>query len=267
MKARKRLLLLVSIAVMTTASGCGFVNKLKAKDNLNEGVRDFNKGRYEAARDRFQRALELNPENANARLFYARAVNALFDQSLTEELGVETLNAYQSIIDRNKDDVKAIDTALSFKARILEQMAGIDLSRSEEYKQKQREALLERANLSTADNKTKAAVYYTIGQGYWAECYHSVSKRYINKQKPMETLPISPADTAKMRPLILKAHEFLQKAIATQPDYANAWIYEKLVYMEELKIETNPAKKKEIEAKRDEAQETYKKYLGEQPAA
>ena len=257
--------MLALAAACTLAPGCGFVNQLRAKDNLNEGVRDFNKGRYESARERFHRALELNPDNANAQLFYARAVNALFDQNLTEDLGTETLRAYQVIIDRNPDNTKAVDTALSLRARVFEQMAGIDISRAEEYKQQQRDALLARANLPISDTKTKAAVYYTIGQGYWAECYHGQSKRYLKPGppgKPQEQMTIPPDVQAKMRALIMKAHEYLQKAIATQPDYANAWIYEKLVYMEELKIETNPARRKELEAKRDEAQEKYKQYLG-----
>jgi tetratricopeptide (TPR) repeat protein len=264
LNARRKLLLLASIAALAVTPGCSFINKLKAKDNLNEGVRDFNKGRYESARERFHRALELNPDNANAQLFYARAVNALFDQNLTEDLGTETLRAYQVIIDSNPDDTKAVDTALSFRARIFEQMAGIDNSRAEEYKQHQREALLARANLPIADSKAKAAVYYTIGQGYWAECYHGLSKRYLKMVpgKPQEQLPIPPDVQAKMRPLIKNAHLYLQKAIEEQADYANAWIYEKLVYMEELKIEANPAARKELEAKRDDAQEKYKKYLG-----
>lgn len=272
LNARRTLLLLTLIAAFVMTPGCSLYSKLKSKDNLNEGVRDYNKGRYESARERFHRALELTPDSPKAQMFYARAVNALFDQNLTEELGTETLRAYQTVIDSNPNDTSAVDTALSLRARVFEQMAGIDISRAEEYKQEQRNALLARANLPISDSKTKAAVYYTIGQGYWAECYHGQSKRFLKPGppgKPQEQVPIPPDVQAKMRPLIAKAHEYLQKAIATQPDYANAWIYEKLVYMEELKLETNPAKRKELETKRDEAQENYKKYLGAetQPAA
>ena len=35
-----------------------------------------------------------------------------------------------------------------------------------------------------------------------------------------------------MKPLAQKAHEYLQKAISVDPNYANAWFYEKLVYID-----------------------------------
>lgn len=255
-------------ALLAGASGCGFIDNLRAKDNLNEGVRDFKKGRYQAAQKRFERALELNPDNANAKLFYARAVNARFDQNLTEELGVKAIDAYDAIIKSKADDPEAVDQALAFKAKVFEQLANIEPSKAPEYRQKHRDALLLRAELPSASSKTKAAVYYTIGQGYWAECYHTVSKRYQRTVGGrIEQLSIPTDAVEKMKPLIMKAHEYLQKAIAVQPDYADAWIYEKLVYLEEIKIEPNPARKKELEGKANVAQENYKKFHEQQQTA
>jgi tetratricopeptide (TPR) repeat protein len=266
---RSKLILLLSfVAAAVLTPGCGFVHKLQAKDNLNEGVRDFNKARYRDAKARFERALDLDPDNANAQLFYARALNALFDQDLTEELGEKTLQAYQTIIDKNADDHKAVDRALAFRARVFEQLAGIDDSKAEMYKDKQRQTLLERANLPIADEKAKADVYYTIGQGYWADSYHIYSKRYTRVEAGKLVEIDIPADIkAKMKPLIDNAHTYLQKAIAHKPDYADAWIYEKLVYIEQLKLESDPARRRELETKRDEAQENYKKFLNTQPPA
>lgn len=255
------------VALLATTSGCGFINNLRAKDNLNEGVREFKKGRYEAAQERFERALDLSPDNANAKLFYARAVNARFDQNLTEDLGLKAINAYDAIIKSKADDPEAVDQALAFKGKVYEQLSNIEPSKAVEYRNKHRDALLRRAELSSSD-RTKAAVYYTIGQGYWAECYHTISKKY---QKTVagrvEQVPIPPEVAEKMRPMIMKAHEYLQKAIAVQPDYADAWIYEKLVYWEELKIESNPARRKELLSKHDTAQENYKKFHEQQQTA
>jgi hypothetical protein len=246
--------------MMLTASGCGFINSLRAKNSLNEGVREFNKGKYQAAQQKFEYALRLNPDNANAQLFFARAINARFDQNLTEELGIDTLKAYETIIQHSKDDPKAVDQALAFRAKVYEQLSNIEPSKADHYKEKQREALLERAERAD-DPRTKAAVYYTIGQGYWHECYHNTSKRYLRMSPgKQEQLPIPPEVQAKMRPLIAKGHEYLQKAIAVQPDYADAWIYEKLVYLEELKVEQNPARRKELETLANQAQDNYKKF-------
>lgn len=269
MSTRMRAVSLFGLAtLLVAASGCGFIHKLQAKDNLNEGVRDFKKGRYQAAQVRFERALDLDPDNANAKLFYARAVNARFDQNLTEDLGLKAVDAYDAIIKSKADDPEAVDQALAFKAKVFEQLSNIEPSKAPEYRQRHREALLLRAELPSAKDKTKAAVYYTIGQGYWAECYHTISKRYQRTNLGrVEQLSIPAEAAEKMKPLIMKAHEYLQKAIAVQPDYADAWIYEKLVYLEEIKIESNTARKKELEGKANVAQDNYKKFHEQQQAA
>jgi tetratricopeptide (TPR) repeat protein len=257
------IILLGVIFALVATPGCGFINKLRAKDKLNEGVRDFNKGQYEAAQAKFERALELSPTLTNAQLFYARAVNARFDQNLTEELGLKTIEAYENIIKYNRDNPKAIDQALAFEAKVYEQLANITAdnpAKAEEYKEKRRQALLMRTELPTADDNTKAAVYYTIGQGYWNEAYQ-ISRPYTKiVGAKIEYQPIPADKQERMRLLVMKAHEYLDKALALKPDYADAWVYKKLTYIEEQKIEPNPANKEKLQEKIKEADEKAKKY-------
>ena len=86
MSKNHRLTLMVGLLVLVIAAPGCVINRLRAKDNLNEGVREFNKGKYELAQEKFQRALELSPDLTNAQLFYARAVNARFAHSLSRLL-------------------------------------------------------------------------------------------------------------------------------------------------------------------------------------
>jgi hypothetical protein len=58
-----------------------------------------------------------------------------------------------------------------------------------------------------------------------------------------------------MKPLVQKAHEYLQKAISVDPNYANAWFYEKLVYIEEIKY--TPSQKDALTKKAFEMQDKY----------
>ena len=102
-------LILAVLASMTP--GCGVVNSLRAKNSLNDGVREFNKGKYQLAEEKFARSLELNPDLTNAQLFYARSLNAQFDQSLTDDLGKKTIDAYDDIIRKNQDKPDAVDQA------------------------------------------------------------------------------------------------------------------------------------------------------------
>ena len=57
-------------AALLFASGC---NKLKARDNLNEGVNAFKAGNYTGAADHFKTAIDLDPELPVARLYLATA--------------------------------------------------------------------------------------------------------------------------------------------------------------------------------------------------
>lgn len=257
MKKKRNLALLPGLLVMVMVMpGCGVINRLRAKDALNDGVREFNKGKFDIAQEKFSHALELSPELTNAQLFYARALNSQFDQNLTEDLGKKTIAAYDDIIARNQDNAEAIDQSLAFKANVYEKMASINPEKGEEYKQLQRETLIKRAELPSASTRSKADVYYTLGVGYWKESYD------MNAGYAMKKQPIPPEVLAKMKPIISKAHEMLQKAISIDPNYANAWFYEKLVYLEELKVD--PSRQKELVAKVNDMQEKYNQIQKEQ---
>ena len=244
------------VLVMAALPGCGVINRLRAKDALNNGVREFNKGKFDLAQEKFAQALELSPGLTNAQLFYARALNSQFDQNLTEELGKKTVTAYDDIIAKNRDNAEVVDQSLAFKANVYEKMASINSEKAEEYKQLQRDTLIKRAELPSATTRAKADVYYTLGVGYWKESYDMNAGYLLKKQ------PIPPDVLARMKPVISKAHEMLQKAISVEPSYANAWFYEKLVYLEEMKVE--PSRQKELIAKVNEMQEKYNQIQKEQ---
>ena len=254
MNRRQNAITLLALLALTLATpGCGLINKLRAKDTLNEGVREFNKGHYEAAEQKFARALELSPDLNNARLFYARAVNARFDQSLVEEQGLKTIQAYNEIIANNPNDEKAIDTAMAFQANVYNQLAKAVPEKAEEYKQKYRETLLKRADLPSATQQVKADVNYTLGVNYWEEAY-ALDQQYITKSPPQ---PIPPDKVEKIRPLVQKAHEYLERAISIDPNYANAYFYSKLAYLQDSYIDPTPEGKKKALAKADEMQKKY----------
>lgn len=250
MNTTKKLgLALAVLAIAIAAPGCGVVNNLRAKNSLNEGVREFNKGKYKNAGEKFEEALSMSPDLTNAQVFYAHALNAQFDQNLTDDLGKKTIAAYDHIIARNPNNAEAIDQSLAFKANIYNQLTRINTDKAAEYKSLQRETLEKRANLPSATTKTQADVYYTLGVGYWQESY-DLNAGYVshNRQVPTDILD-------KMRPLDTKAHEYLQKAISVDPKYANAWFYEKLVFIEEMKYQ--PGRKEELTKRAMEMQDKF----------
>ena len=249
MNNRKMFGFLILAVLASMTPGCGVVNSLRAKNSLNDGVREFNKGKYQLAEEKFARSLELNPDLTNAQLFYARSLNAQFDQSLTDDLGKKTIDAYDDIIRKNQDKPDAVDQALAFKANIYNQMTRANAERAGEYRAQQRETLEKRATLPSANDKTKSDVYYTLGVGYWQESY-DLNASYVSHNKP---IPQNILD--KMPTLNEQALKYLDLAISVDPNYANAWFYKKLVYIEKMKY--SPKEQNELKAKALQMQDKY----------
>lgn len=66
------------IMMAVAASGCGFVNGIRAKSEVNEGARLYRSGDFAEAQGHFARALELDPDQRNAQLFLARSIDKQF---------------------------------------------------------------------------------------------------------------------------------------------------------------------------------------------
>src|ERR1700733_4493055 len=67
---RKWVLVLATVALAAGSSGC---NKLRARDNLNKGVRAFTNAQYPEAVERFKTAVDLDPGFITARAYLATA--------------------------------------------------------------------------------------------------------------------------------------------------------------------------------------------------
>src|SRR5215203_377738 len=121
------------VLAVTSLTGCGFVNALRAKNVLNDGVRTFNRGKFDEAQGMFQEALEYDPENVNARFFYAMTVNAQFEKALnsqevdktrTIELGRKTIKAFEDVLSLTPPPKFQVrDRAISFIAKCHKAMA------------------------------------------------------------------------------------------------------------------------------------------------
>src|SRR5205085_12021457 len=125
---------------------------------------------------KFKTAKDLSTDLANAKLFYARTIYQQYDQQRTPEAAQKTIEAYQDIIDNNKDNSQLVDQALAFQADIYdkltkqaEEKGDQGKQQAADYRQKYHQLLEQRADLPGAKDETKAAVYYSIGQSYWSD--------------------------------------------------------------------------------------------------
>jgi tetratricopeptide (TPR) repeat protein len=250
-------------ALMMVTQGCGVINKLRAKNALNEGVREYNKGKYDEAEVKFAQAVQLSPDLANARLFEARTIYQQYDQHHTDEMAQRALDAYQKIIDTNKDNPQITDQALAFQADIYDKLrrasednGDAGKSQAEMYRQKYHDALEARASLPGSSNEIKSAVYYSIGNSYWNDSF-KLSRSYVNFDGSLKQ-PIPPDRVEQMKPAIQKALDYLNRALEQNPDYADAWTIKKLTLLQESYITTDPARKQALKADIDAADKKAK---------
>ena len=70
----RRVLAAITLALAAAAFVSAQTNADEARKEMNLGARAYRSGNFAEAEQRFRRALELDPEGKNTRLYLARAV-------------------------------------------------------------------------------------------------------------------------------------------------------------------------------------------------
>lgn len=249
-------------ALLLTASGCAFAKKVIAKDKLNQGAIAFNQGRYKDALAFIERATQLDPDNPNGWLYYGAALIKTYNELPDEERNKrqeEAINAYKTALEKannlklEKDKCSIRDNAIGYLAKIYEDK-GDENSR--------REWMLKRAEGECAKDDIKAATYYSIGVTYW-KCAYDETQRYADKQK-INTDPFhyrniyTPEDKKKHEDCTNKGLEYIEKALAVKPEYADALSYKSLLIREKQKTTNNEADRRKYN---DEAEKIAKQVM------
>src|SRR3954471_21420833 len=156
--------------VVFSSGGCVLINRVRAKNALNEGARAYKDGRFKDAEDKFREAHELDETQKNAPLFIARAVQQQYKPGVgTPEniaIGERAVQAYQDILNKepsNEDAYKAI-------VFLYGQMKRDD---------KVNELLLQRAS-SGPTPKAKAEALTILASKQW-QCSYDVTEQKENK--------------------------------------------------------------------------------------
>src|SRR5882724_6393193 len=112
--SQTRIAIALAILVVTT-SGCGLINKVRAKNELNEAAQAYHDGHFDQAEQHSRRALELDPDSKSAPLFIARTIHAQFRPGVQAPENIakanEAIQAYQQILakdPKNEEAFKAI---------------------------------------------------------------------------------------------------------------------------------------------------------------
>lgn len=233
MKLSRTSIAALLVVLVAVSGGCTLVNRVRAKNALNEGARAYKDGRFPDAEASFREAHELDPSQKNAPLFIARAVQQQYKPGVqTPEnlaVGERAVAAYQDILKEdpaNEDAYKAV----------------VFLYGQMKHDDKVNQLLAERSK-SGPSPKAKAEALTILASKQW-NCSYEITEQKENKtteQKPDKVLihykkPANQADFDKSNQCTTEGLRLAEEAISLDPNNANAWSYKANLLREKVKL-------------------------------
>ena len=229
-----RLLTLAAVALaLFTSVGC---DKLKARDQLNKGVKAYKDNHYEQAITHFQNAVNLDPALINARMYLATAYVSQYVPGIDSPDNLQTaqnaIDEYTKVIDANPSREQKVNSAKGIAYLYLNE------KKWDQAKKYYRMA----SDLDPND----AEPYYSVGVIDWSQSYQPrMEERAKLGMKPDEHLSAKNKDQkklceelkAKNSAAIQEGIDSLDKAIKLREDYDDAMAYMNLMYRERADVE------------------------------
>src|SRR3990172_2883683 len=126
MKPYKLALLAGACFLVALTSGCGWLQALKARDQLNKGVGAFRNAQFQQAIMHFKTAVDLDPQLLNARLYLATAYAQLYipggDSPENVKVGMQAVETFEDVLKMDASNL----TALASIAQIYYNMKEFD---------------------------------------------------------------------------------------------------------------------------------------------
>jgi Tfp pilus assembly protein PilF len=219
---RKMALILGVAALAVLSVSC---NKLKSRDQLNQGVQAFKNAQYPEAVERFKIAVELDPTFATARLYLATAYMQQYipgaDSPENNQMATAAYDQFMKVLDQDPKNSVAVASVASL---YLNQKKWDDA-------QQWYEKLV-------AVDPNNADAYYSLGFVAWSKWYPPYGTARANlgmRQEdpgPIKDKKVKEELKAQYGPVIDGGLKALDKALQINPDYDDAMAYENLLIRE-----------------------------------
>lgn len=116
MKISRVGMLLVTVAALFSLTGCGIVNKVRARNELNDGAKAYKERRFDVAEQHFSRALALDSTQSVTELFLARTLHQQYlakrDSPENMKKAEQAIDIYKKIL-TNKPEDRASNDAVT----------------------------------------------------------------------------------------------------------------------------------------------------------
>lgn len=251
--SRAKLVVLVLFALVST-SGCSVINRIRAKNEINEAARAYKAGKFSEAEQRSKKALELDPNQKNAPTFIARSIHAQYRPGVetpqNKAKATEAVEAYKKILEKSPEDEEA------YKA-IAALLGALD-------EEQQRQWILKRGSDGSVPKEKRAEAYTILASKDW-NCSFTITEQPANhktEQKDGKSVIVSQKpkeakDFETAQQCVARGMEEAEKAISFDPNNDTAWSYKTNLLLESAKLaemDGNQEKKAEFTKLAGEAQ-------------
>ena len=249
MKGKAKIGIAVVAGLMLVfGAGC---DKLKSRDRLNKGVQAYKNAKYSDAIELFKEAIQLDPNNPNARLYLATAYMSQWipgaDSPENKQLADAARREFSDVLQKDPKDKNALASLAFLSFNEATNLKG------DEKNQKLDEARQWHMKTIEADPKNKTA-YYSLGVIAWTKWYPVLMEaRAKAGMKPEDPGPLKDKKVReelkeKYGPVIQEGIDNLKKALEVDPEYDEAMAYMNLLVRERADLADSPEEyKKGIE--------------------
>lgn len=253
MKLSQTRIAIVLAILVATSSGCGVINRIRSKNQLNEAARAYREGRFLEAEQHSREAAALDPDNKTAPMFIARTIHAQYRPGVQTPDNVakaqQAIEAYQTILQNNPKDDEAYKAVAYLYGAIKED-------------DKLRKWIADRAANDQAEPEKRAEAYVVLASKDW-DCSFKVTeqpsvktttidpsnnKATVSYKKPKEQKEF---DQAQM--CVKQGLSEAENAIKFDPNNESAWSYKTNLLLEASKLA-------EMDGKTDQKAQLQKDY-------
>jgi tetratricopeptide (TPR) repeat protein len=222
--------------LVVSSSGCGVINRIRAKNQLNEAARSYREGRFKEAEQHSREAAELDPNNKTAPMFIARTIHAQYRPGVQNPENVaiaqQAIEAYQQILARNPQD----DEAYKAIAYLYESTKEYD---------KLRKWISDRASNEATDPEKRAEAYIVLASKDW-DCSFKITELPTNKTTTLDPTnnkatvsykkPKDQKDFDQAQMCVKQGLTEAENAIKFDPNNESAWSYKTNLLLEASKL-------------------------------
>lgn len=236
MKLSQTRITLVLVILVATTSGCGVINRIRSKNQLNEAARAYREGRFPEAEQHSREAAALDPENKTAPMFIARTIHAQYRPGVQSPENVakaqQAIDAYQQILAKNPQDEEAYKAIAYLYGAIKEDA-------------KLREWIAARAASEATEPEKRAEAYVVLASKNW-DCSFKITELPTNKVTTIDQAsnkatvsykkPSDPKDFNQAQMCVKQGLAEAENAIKFDPNNESAWSYKTNLLLEAAKL-------------------------------